>query len=405
MIKSKQKAGSASEPVDVNDDFGPSSQSFFELIEHASDAIYFHDPRGRLVFLNRKAEELTGYERKELADKHIRVILFEAGERLISEKLKAGHTQGWAEKIELDVRSKSGERIPVELSVTAIIRNKKLVGYEGIARDIRERHRTQQIFEERDAQIHQLNVEIQKMNMKLEESAQIQSEFVSRISHEFRTPLNGIIGYAELLEDKVYGELNQNQMSALENINACASDLLKMVQEVLDLSRVKTNQLKLENQPCTPKELVEAAAGTVAPIAAMKKLAFVTSVENDLPEINVDFKRFYQILVNLASNAVKFTETGKVEIGAVRDGDATGFFVSDTGIGISSELQELIFSECKNREGYPSRYYGGLGLSLSLSRRIIEWHGGEFSVESQPRQGTRFYFTIPFQQAQPEGYL
>ena len=198
--------------------FNYAPQSYFELVENASDAIYFHDVAGRLIFLNRQAEELTGYKRHELMNRHIGTILEEDGERLVRNELRKNRTDRWKKKIELTIRAKDGEAIPVELSITPILRDKKLVGFEGIARDIRERIGAQNLLDKQEAKINELNLEIQKTNMKLEESSRIQSEFVSNISHEFRTPLNGVMGYVELLQDEVYGALNKSQIDALDNI-------------------------------------------------------------------------------------------------------------------------------------------------------------------------------------------
>lgn len=371
------------------------SSAFFELIENANDAIYFHDPKGIVVFLNRCAEALTGYDRKEFANKHIGELFTETDAEQLNGKLQQTDNEVWRDYLTLTIRSKAGEEIPVELSVTPIKRGEKLIGFEGIARDLRGRQCSQEQLDDSDAKVHLLNLQVQKKYMKLEESARIQSEFVSSISHEFRTPLNGIVGYAELLEDKVYGDLNGNQLAALQNIKACASDLLKMVQEILDLSRLKTQQLKLELEVCNPCELVEAACGAVAPIAKNKGLQLKVTTEGELPGIRVDFKRIYQVLVNLAANAIKFTKEGEIRISAEGDGEQVTFSVKDSGIGISQELQELILHDFRNNDGSINRYYGGMGLALSLSRRLVALHDGEFWVDSSVRNGSAFYFTIP----------
>ena len=376
--------------------FEDSKQSFFDLIEKASEAVYFHDIEGTLIFLNSKAEQLTGYSREDLINKNMSAIFDDNALSLISAKLKQ-EGKKTDEKLELSLLAKDGKRVPVELSLTPVKGSKKLIGYGVIVRDLSERKHDLEVFEKRDAKIHQIILQIQKKYMKLEESARIQSEFVSKISHEFRTPLNGIVGYAELLEDKVYGNLNSNQLAALENIKSCALDLLKMVQEVLDLSRPKTNQLKLEYDFCTPRELVEAVGDTVGPIAKTKGLKFEVSFAEDLPTIRVDFKRIYQVLVNLVSNSVKFTKEGVVQVGAEWEENAVKFSVKDTGVGISSELKELIFHEFRIENGTMNRFYGGMGLALSLSRRLVELHDGKLWAESRTPQGCSFYFTIPLE--------
>lgn len=376
------------------------TQSYFELIENASDAIYCHDARGVFFFVNRKAEELTGYSKKELLRRHISVILQENGERLVREELRKHKSLKWNKKFELEIRAKNHALIPVELSMSPIVRQKKLLGFEGIARDIRERKEAQKMLQEREARIQQLNVEIQKKNMRLEEGTRIQTEFVSNVTHEFRTPLNGIIGYTDLLLDESYGGINQEQRSALINIKSGATELLRMVQEILDLSRLKSNQLKLELDYCSPNDLVEATLGTIEPIAKSKGIDLVAKMENRLPLVYVDFSRIYQVFVNLAENSVKFTLKGKIEIGATREEDQVKFYVKDTGIGISTEMKDMIFQEFRQGDGSTTRYFGGIGLGLSLSKRLVELHRGEIGVQSQPEHGSFFYFTIPLRNDQ-----
>ncbi|MFQ5706484.1 MAG: ATP-binding protein [bacterium] len=371
------------------------TRRFIEFVENARDAISFHDKNGLFTFVNRKAEELTGYSRGELLHKHISYILPEDGDRIMRSQLRKHKNLRWDKQLELEIKTKGNALIPVELSISPVLKHKKLVGFEVISRDIRERKKAQKILEERDAKIKQLSIEIQAKNMRLEESTRVQTEFVSNISHEFRTPLNGILGYSELLLDSVYGILNERQLSALENIKSCASNLLELVQKILDLSKIKSNQLKLEYEFCSPYDLIDATLGTVAPIAKNNGLALKRHCDKNLPLLYVDFRRIYQVLVILVGNAIKFTHDGSVEVGAERAPSAVKFYVSDTGIGIPVDDQEKIFHEFRQGDSSPTRIYGGVGVGLSLSKKLIELHGGELGVTSRPNEGSKFYFTLP----------
>ena len=366
-----------------------------DLIENASDAIYVHDVHGRFMFVNRKAEEITGYRRSQLLNKHIRTILAGDAERLIRSKLRSHKSLRWDQKFEISIKSRSGKLIPVELSMAPIVENRKLIGFEGIARDISERKETEVQLQQRDSQIHQLNLEIQKKNMQLEEIARLQSEFVSNISHEFRTPLNAIMGYTELLAERSYGTISEQQSEVLSNIKRSASDLLKMVQDVIDWSKLKSNQLDLERHLCSPNDLVEATAGTIRSIAASKGLEVHCESSPDLPAVNIDFRRIYEAFVSLAGNAVKFTEKGHIRISAERENGAIRFSVSDTGIGISTQMQKEIFNAFTQVDGSNKRPHGGLGLGLSLSKRLIELHEGTLGVASRRNHGSTFYFLLP----------
>lgn len=376
------------------------SRLYYDLLENANDAIYFHDKRGKFIYLNRKAEELTGYTRDELLDKPVNKILLEDGKKILRERLSRGRIWRWDRKFELNIKTKQNRIVPVELTMSPIVRDKKLLGFEGVARDMRERRKAQHLLDEREARIHKLNVEIQKKNLKLEEGSRVQSEFVSNISHEFRTPINGIIGYTDLLLEQVYGTLTDEQVSALKNIKGCAVSLLNMVQEILDLSKLKSNRLRLEKELCAPRDLIEATADIIHPIALQKGLQVEKRFDDALPPVNVDFRRIYQVFVNLAGNAVKFTSQGKVTIGAHQEGNAIRFFVRDTGIGVNPEIKEKIFQEFRQGDSSKTRDFGGIGLGLSLSKRLIEMHDGKIGVESQRNRGSTFYFTIPLAEAE-----
>ena len=380
------------------------STLYYDLLENANDAIYFHDKNGMFVYLNRKAENLTGYNRRELLGKSINRILWQDGKKIFRQKLRKDRVLKWDRKFEIEIKTKYNKIIPVELTVSPILQDKKLIGFEGVARDIQERKKAQKLLEKREAYIHRLNVEIQKKNMKLEERTRIQSEFVSNISHEFRTPINGIIGYTDLLLDAIYGQLKKEQITALENIKGCASNLLTMLQEILDWSKIKSNQLELTCAYCSPQDLIEATVGTIRPIAQQKKLVVEKVVDADLTPIYADFQRLYQVFVHLAGNAVKFTSEGKITIGARRLSHEIQFFVMDTGIGVKTEIKEMIFQEFRQGDGSNTRFYGGIGLGLSLSKRLIAMHDGQIGVESGNDGGSTFYFNIPLQR-KPEKVL
>jgi signal transduction histidine kinase len=236
--------------------------------------------------------------------------------------------------------------------------------------------------------------EVKKYSQQLEELNRLQAEFIANVSHEFRTPLNGILGYTELLRDGLYGELTPEQLNVLHHIRDCGHHLLDLVNEVLDLSRLKKHQVQLELESISPVELIEAAAAAVQPLAKQKRLDLMTRCEPDLPMLQIDFRRLYQVLLNLLGNAIKFTNEGKVEIGAARDGKNVRFHVKDTGIGIAPDFAPHVFKDFRQKDGTP-RPFGGVGLGLSLSKRLVELHGGTIGYATKQGVGTEFYFYIP----------
>ncbi|MCI0691912.1 HAMP domain-containing histidine kinase [candidate division KSB1 bacterium] len=257
--------------------------------------------------------------------------------------------------------------------------------------------------------------EAQKHARQLEALNRLQAEFIANVSHELRTPLNGILGYAELLRDGMYGQLAPAQQEVVEHIRACGNHLLDLVNEILDLSRLQQHQMQLEISTIAPVELIEAAAAAVDPLARQRRLNLVTRCEPDLPLLRVDFRRLYQVLLNLLSNAIKFTKEGTVEIGARRESNGIRFHVKDTGIGIAPEFARYVFKEFhqlapvfslqrNERSAAPlkgeppdgvARPFGGVGLGLSLSKRLVELHGGKIAYATKENEGTEFYFHIP----------
>jgi len=233
-----------------------------------------------------------------------------------------------------------------------------------------------------------------KHAQELEERNRLQTEFIADISHELRTPLSGILGYADLLRDGMYGPMTPAQLEVLAHIRDCGYHLLDLVNEVLDLSRLKNHQVQLELENVPPMELIDAAAGAVQALAKQKRLELLTKCEADLPNLHIDFRRVYQVLLNLLSNAIKFTHAGSVEIGARRDGKHIRFHVKDTGIGIAPEFVRHVFKDFRQMDGVP-RSFGGIGLGLSLSKRLVELHGGKIGYTTKQNKGTEFYFLIP----------
>jgi two-component system sensor histidine kinase ChiS len=184
-------------------------------------------------------------------------------------------------------------------------------------------------------------------------------------------------------------------MLALDNIRTSSMALLNMVQDVIDLAKLKNDQIEVELSTCSVDDLIEVALDTITPIARSKGLDLRSLIEPDLPPIHVDFHRIYEVLVHLAANAIKFTSEGWIEIGAKLQGEYVRFYVQDTGIGVPKEKGELIFREFRQADNSTQRSFGGLGLGLTLAQRFVELHGGEIGFSSKYNGGSVFFFTIP----------
>jgi len=227
------------------------------------------------------------------------------------------------------------------------------------------------------------------------ESASIaKSEFLANVSHEIRTPLNGIIGLADLLE---VSDLAPAQREWVANILQCSENLLSLINDVLDFSKIESGKLELEGQPFQPERMARRAVATVKPKADRQGLRIDLEVKGD-PMLTVagDERRLFQVLLNLVANAVKFTERGGVRLVLTLTPDAAGqacravFDVIDTGIGISEEKLEMIFDSFTQADGSSARRYGGTGLGLAIARKLTQLMGGRLTVQSRVGEGSTF---------------
>jgi signal transduction histidine kinase len=247
--------------------------------------------------------------------------------------------------------------------------------------------------------------EIQDKSRQLAEASQHKSQFLANMSHELRTPLNAILGYTELILDSIYGDMPEKARAVLDRVQRNGRHLLGLINDVLDLSKIEAGQLVLALADYSLKNVVETVYTAVEQLAKEKTLAFTIDVSPNLPGGHGDERRLTQVLLNLAGNAIKFTDQGEV---AIKASVANGSFevaVRDTGPGISAADQAKLFQEFQQADNSITRKKGGTGLGLAISKRIIEMHGGRIWVESSLGQGSTFAFTLPViveRQAKPD---
>jgi PAS domain S-box-containing protein len=232
------------------------------------------------------------------------------------------------------------------------------------------------------------------------------SDFLAKMSHELRTPLNSIIGFSEILETESAGALNEKQRRYVANVLVSGRNLLQLINDILDLSKVEAGRMELAPAPFAVEHALEQVREMVAPLADKKRLALELVLPDTLPPVHADEAKLKQILFNLLSNAIKFTpEGGRVTMSAVSmPGTGNGsphahgevqIAVSDTGIGIAPENLDRIFKEFEQVGADSNRHSQGTGLGLALTRKLVELHGGRVSVESRPGEGSVFRFTLP----------
>ncbi|SAL61092.1 multi-sensor hybrid histidine kinase [Caballeronia arvi] len=254
-----------------------------------------------------------------------------------------------------------------------------------------------QHLERQKAELLQVQQELTANALEMERASQYKSEFLANMSHELRTPLNSSLILAKLLQDNKQGNLSDEQVRYAATIHSSNSDLLALINDILDLSKVEAGQMDVQFAPTSVDSILQALKQSFAPVAESKGLEFVTEHGESVPQYFVtDGQRLLQVLRNLLSNAFKFTERGRVIVAAQRAGDnAVRFEVRDTGIGIAREKQDMIFQAFQQADGTTSRKYGGSGLGLSISREFSRLLGGSVAVSSELGHGSVFSVTLP----------
>jgi PAS domain S-box-containing protein len=362
-------------------------QQFYtrSLIESNIDALMTTDPAGIITDVNKQMEALTGSTRDELIGAPFKDCFTdperaEAGiKRVLNEKSVTDY--------ELTARARNGKQTVVSYNATTFYdRHRTLKGVFAAARDVTERKR----FER----------ELQQAKAAAESASRTKSDFLASMSHEIRTPMNAIMGIADLLAKTA---LTPEQDKYVQIFRRSGDNLLNLINDILDLSKVEASQLDLERTGFSLSDHLEKVIEMVLPRAHEKNLVLecdiAPGVSNDLVG---DPTRLRQVLLNLLGNAIKFTEAGTVSLKVVPDQDfavptAMRFTVADTGIGIAADKLARIFERFTQADSSTTRRFGGSGLGLTISKRLVELMGGRIWVTSEVDKGSAFGFAVPFE--------
>ena len=243
--------------------------------------------------------------------------------------------------------------------------------------------------------VNRMNDELSRLYMELEATSQHKSEFLANMSHELRTPLNAILGFAQVLRERMFGDVNERQEEYLDDILSSGHHLLSLINDVLDLSKVEAGQVDLVMAPFSLREALERGVVVVRERASSDEVSVAIAADPDADIVEGDERRIHQVIFNLLSNAVKFTPAGgAVDVATARVNGEVKISVTDTGPGIAPEDHERLFDEFQQADaGIEQRE--GTGLGLALSKRLVELHGGRIWVESELGSGSTFVFTLP----------
>jgi PAS domain S-box-containing protein len=364
------------------------------ILASIEDGYYEVDLTGRFIFFNDAMCRITGYQVDELMGLDFRSLMDQDTARMVYREYNTVFTsQKPTQGTEFTLLRKDGAELAVEVSVTLILDAiGTRTGFRGILRDISDRKRAD---------------ELEQSKIRAEASNKAKSEFLAHMSHEIRTPLNGIIGLTELALDT---ELTASQVNLFHAIDSEANSLLGIINNILDFSKIEAGKLELEEIPFDLGVTVEDLTASFSIRARQKGLELHSVFPGSVPRHLIgDPGRLRQILINLVGNALKFTREGeiKVIIETVESTDEAvklRFSVTDTGVGISQEMQGRIFESFTQADGSTTRKYGGTGLGTTISKQIAELMGGEIGLESEENAGSTFWFTAVFQM-QPEARI
>ncbi|HRK29107.1 MAG TPA: PAS domain S-box protein [Chitinophagales bacterium] len=357
-----------------------------KLFEESRDAIYISGINGALLEVNPAALELFGYTRDEMLGMSALKLYANPQER--ERFQKAMQEKGSVSNYEVILVKKDGTEIDCILSSTTR-RNAQMqtIGYQGIIRDITERKRTDELV---------------RAKALAERSTTMKAQFLANMSHEIRTPMNAVIGMTHLLQDT---HLTAEQNRYVNGIQSASEHLLVLINDILDFSKIEAGKLQLEEIAFSLREVINNIADTFKYKVQEKKLELLVSIDEQLPDMVIgDPTRLTQILMNLVSNAVKFTERGQVRLDARlftddKQAATVAFAVADTGIGIEQDKVDVIFDSFSQVNRSATRLYGGTGLGLAITKKLIEMQGGSVSVKSKVGEGTTFLVVLRYVKA------
>ena len=360
-----------------------SDRKFRDLLESAPDAMVIVNEAGSIVLVNSQAVHLFGWQPEELLGKSI--------ETLVPVRFRGAHTghragfftqpkvRQMGAGLDLYGLRKDNTEFPVEISLSPIQTEDGLLIASAI-RDATQRRHSERL---------------------LLEANRLKSEFLANMSHELRTPLNGILGFSELLIDQRAGALNEKQREYLRDVHECGQHLLKLINDVLDLSKVEAGRMEIHPEPFSPRAAIAAVCAVITPLARKKGIVLNAPATAPVETVMLDAQKFKQILFNLLSNAVKFTDVGgRVDVTVHPHApDMFRVTVRDTGIGIAAADMHRLFQAFRQLDGGLSRRYEGTGLGLALTRRLVELQGGRMEVESRQGVGSAFSVLLPLRLA------
>jgi signal transduction histidine kinase len=382
------------------------------IIDSVADPILVTDQEGDIVLMNEPSERLFNVPSSagEAAQRRMRAN----GANLtsfVSNVLTRGGEQRYRGEIQL-ADPLTGRPLPVEgLAGQILSEQGELMWVVTILHDLTEALEKARLYEqlkqasaelerkvqEATAELAHQNELLRRQHIALEQASALKSQFLANMSHEFRTPLNAILGYTHMLLNGVTGPVSEPQRKSVTRIDSNSRHLLDLINDILDITRIEAGRMPLNVSTFDIRELVHEVMAELEPIIKRSKLTVGSRMKGTLPGLKSDRQKVKQIVLNLLSNALKFTTTGSVTIGASYDGRnrTVAIEVRDTGVGIAKGDQAKVFEDFRQLDSSPARGYGGTGLGLSICRRLSLMLGGAIELQSAVGKGSRFTLRLP----------
>ena len=382
------------------------------IIDSVADPILVTDQEGDIVLMNTPAERLFNAPGGEDEGKLRRVRANGANlTSFVSNVLTRSGEQRYRGEIQL-ADPMTGRPLPVEAVAGTILSEQgELMWVVTILHDLTEALEKARLYEqlkqasvelekkvqEATAELAQQNELLRRQHIALEQASALKSQFLANMSHEFRTPLNAILGYTHMLLNNVTGQVTEPQRKSLSRIDSNSRHLLALINDILDITRIEAGRMPLNATSFGVGDLFEEVEAELEPIIKRSNLSVTTRVRGTVPSVRSDRQKVKQIVLNLLSNALKFTPSGSVTMTAWYDARQRQVVIAvkDTGVGIPEEDQSKVFEDFRQLDSSPARGYGGTGLGLSICRRLAHILGGTIELDSEAGRGSTFTLRLP----------
>ncbi len=360
---------------------------FSNAVKMSTDSIVISDLDAKIIDVNEATLQMYGTkDKRDLIGKNSFDLITSEGREKALAGAKEVLEKGYVKGREYHIITEDGDRIPVEMSVSIMKdRDGKPIGFVGLSRDITERKKAEE--------------KIRRQNIKLKRLDRIKSNFLSVTSHELRTPMSAIKGYIQMLLKQRLGDVTPEQKDALDAVLRNTNRLDNLIEAILDISRLESGTMKFLPEQTDISKMIKEVTETMQANTNVKNIKINTELE-ELPELVIDQQRIKQVLMNLVDNAIKFSpHDSTINLCTKMKKDDVLFEIRDFGRGIPKKTQKKIFERFYQVDSGMDRKFGGVGLGLSISKGIIQAHGGDIWVESTMGKGSTFRFTLPLEPA------